>query len=333
MHARSRPLITVAAWVMVQGAHAQPMQSALDPQAPAAQLIATLSGWMMGVFGVVFLLVMLIGGAGLWRGRHAARSLSGRASRNLVIAGGVVVPLLVVVALVVGSVLVEQAASRSAEPAALSVEVSGRQWWWEVRYLDDAGNAIAVTANEIHLPAGAAVRLLLRSADVIHTFWAPNLDGKTDMIPGMTNIAWLRLDQPGRYRGQCAEFCGTQHTLMAFYVVVQTPAEFRAWLDAQTRPAAAAALRQAEGRRLFDAKGCAECHSIRGTAAQGERGPDLTHFATRTTLGAATAPNNRGHLAGWILDPHSIKPGALMPPTALLPDELDALLAYIEALE
>ena len=333
MRARPASCLAIVTLAMMPAAHAQPLQSMLDPQAPAAQLIATLSVWMIGVFGVVFLLVMLIGGAGLWRGRRGARSLSGRASRNLVIAGGVVVPLLVVIALVVGSVLVGQSASRGAERADMSVEIIGRQWWWEVRYLNDAGDPVAVTANEIHLPVGANVKLLLRSADVIHTFWAPNLDGKTDMIPGLTNVAWLRLDTPGRYRGQCAEFCGTQHTLMAFHVVVQTPEEFRSWLDAQARPAAAAAMQEAEGQRLFDAKGCAECHTIRGTAAQGERGPDLTHFATRTTLGAATAPNNRGHLAGWILDPHAIKPGALMPPTALLPDELDALLAYLEALE
>ena len=333
MRARLRPCLAAAAFVMMPAAHAQPLQSMLDPQAPAAQLIATLSLWMIGVFGVVFVVVMLIGGAGLWRGRHGARTLSGRASRNLVIAGGVVVPLLVVIALVVGSVLVGQSASRGAEQADLMVEIVGRQWWWEVRYLDEAGDTVAVTANEIHLPVGASVKLLLRSADVIHTFWAPNLDGKTDMIPGLTNVAWLRPDTPGRYRGQCAEFCGTQHTLMAFQVVVQTPEEFRGWLEAQARPAADTALRNVAGQRLFAAKGCAECHSIRGTAAQGERGPDLTHFATRTTLGAATAPNNRGHLAGWILDPHGIKPGALMPPTALLPDELDALLAYLEALQ
>lgn len=332
MRACPRPSLVIAAFAMTQGAYAQPLQSMLEPQTPAAQLVAILSAWMIGVFGVVFVIVMLIGGAGLWRGRHVARSLSGRASRNLVIAGGVVVPLLVVVALVVGSVLVGQANSPGAERADMTVEIVGRQWWWEVRYLNAAGDAVAVTANEIHLPVGVTAKLLLRSADVIHTFWAPNLDGKTDMIPGMTNVAWLRLDQPGRYRGQCAEFCGTQHTLMAFHVIVQTPEEFRAWLAAQARPAAAAALRQAEGRRLFDAKGCAECHSIRGTAAQGERGPDLTHVATRASLAAATAPNNRGHLAGWILDPHSIKPGALMPPTALLPDELDALLRYLEAL-
>ncbi|HEY9198232.1 MAG TPA: cytochrome c oxidase subunit II, partial [Gammaproteobacteria bacterium] len=187
--------------------HAEaPMQSALDPQAPPAGLIATLSWWMIAVFGLVFIVVMLIGGAGLWRGRRgAARSLSARASRNLVIAGGVAVPLVILIALVIGSVMVGQASTRAYADDALTIEVIGRRWWWEVRYLDRDGKTLAVTANEIHLPAGEPVRLLLRSEDVIHSFWAPNLDGKTDMIPGMTNIAWLRIDNSGVYRGQCAE--------------------------------------------------------------------------------------------------------------------------------
>lgn len=310
-----------------------PLQSALAPQAAPAQFIATLTWWMIGVFAVVFIAVMLVGGVGLWRGRRAARPLHDDVARRLVLAGGVVVPLLVVSGLVVGSVLVDQAAARPAHTAAVTVEVVGRQWWWELRYLDGAGAPVAITANELHLPADAAVRLLLRSADVIHTFWVPNLDGKTDMIPGMTRTAWLRTGAAGRYRGQCAEFCGTQHALMALEVIVQPPAEFAAWLQSQRRPATAKALRHAEGRRLFTAKGCAECHRIRGTDARGERGPDLTHLATRRMLAAAAAPNNRGHLAGWVLDPHGLKPGALMPPTALMPTELDNLLAYLEALQ
>lgn len=328
-----RSAVSAAASAATAPAAAQtPLQSVLDAQAPAAQLIAALSGWMIAVAALVLAAVLLIVGLGLWRGRAAPHVLGANASRRLVIGGGVLVPLAVASALVVGSVRVDQGASQPDTAAALTVEVIGRQWWWELRYLDAADKPVATAANELHVPAGAAVRLLLRSADVIHTFWVPNLDGKTDMIPGMTNIAWLRAAAPGRYRGQCAEFCGTQHTFMALEVVVQPAPAFRAWLAAQARPAAEAALRHGDGRRLFTAKGCAECHSIRGTEAQGARGPDLTHLASRATLAAATVPNNRGHLAGWILDPHAIKPGALMPPTALLPGELDALLAYLEAL-
>lgn len=201
-----------------------PLQSTLNPQAAPAELIAGLTWWMIAVFSLVFILVMLLGGFGIFR---AGKGLTAKASRNLVVLGGVVVPLLVLLGFTVGSLLVGQATSRAYPDATLTVEVIGNRWWWEIRYYDRDQRLLAITANELHLPAGEPVKLLLRARDVIHSFWVPNLDGKTDMIPGMTNVAWLNVPQPGIYRGQCAEYCGTQHSLMAFKVVVQPQGEFQ----------------------------------------------------------------------------------------------------------
>ncbi|MGG2396002.1 cytochrome c oxidase subunit II [Pseudomonas sp. SH1-B] len=309
-----------------------PLQSVLAPRSEAAELIATLTWWMIGTFTVVFLLVMLLAGIALWRGMHARASLSERASRNLVLLGGVVVPSFILVALVIGSILVGQASSGAQGDAELTAEITGNRWWWRIRYFDREGRLLAETANELHLPAAETVRLVLEAKDVIHSFWAPNLDGKTDMIPGISNERWLRIDQPGVYRGQCAEFCGDQHTLMAVRIEVQAQPAFRRWLEHQGQPAVADAQDMGEARRLFSERGCADCHSVRGTAATGLLGPDLTHLASRQTLAAATLPNNRGHLAGWINDPQSSKPGALMPATRLQPEELQALLDYLQAL-
>ena len=310
-----------------------PMQSMLEPRSEPAALIANLSWWMIGTFTVVFLLVMLLAGIALWRGMRARASLSERASRNLVLLGGVVVPSFILVALVIGSILIGQASSGEQGDAELTAEITGHRWWWEIRYLDRDERLLAVTANELHLPAGATVRLVLKASDVIHSFWAPNLDGKTDMIPGIRNERWLRIDQPGVYRGQCAEFCGDQHALMAVRIQVQAQPTFRAWLQHQGGPAVAAAQGMSAARQIFAEHGCAACHSIRGTRAHGQGGPDLTHLASRQTLAAATLPNNRGHLAGWISDPQGSKPGVLMPATLLQPDELQALLDYLQALE
>nr|WP_298138916.1 cytochrome c oxidase subunit II [uncultured Pseudomonas sp.] len=310
-----------------------PLQSALSPRAAPAELIANLSWWMIGIYGLVFVVVMALGLFALYRGRNGERRLTHSASRRLVLLGGVLLPLLILTGFSVASMLVGQASSQPYPDAALTVEVVGKRWWWQIRYYDRDQHLLAVTANELQVPAGQPVKLLLRSSDVIHSFWAPNLDGKTDMIPGLTNTAWLNIPQPGVYRGQCAEFCGTQHSLMAFKVAALAPDEFQRWLDHQSQPAVAAALSHDQGRRVFAASGCADCHSIRGTQADGGEAPDLTHLASRQTLAAGTLPNTRGHLAGWISDPQSNKPGALMPATPLQPQELQALLDYLQALK
>ena len=214
------------------------------------------------------------------------------------------------------------------------MEVTGRLWWWELRYLDADGGEIARTANEMHIPVGEPVTLRLISDNVIHSFWVPQLQGKTDMIPGRVNESWIQAGEPGVYRGQCAEFCGVQHSMMAFLAIAEPAEAFDRWLARQAQPAAEPTEPSlVRGRDVFLRAGCGGCHTVRGTPAAGRTGPDLTHIAGRRTLAAATVPNTRGHLAGWISDPQHVKPGNKMPAATLEPGDLHALIAYLESLE
>jgi cytochrome c oxidase subunit 2 len=211
----------------------------------------------------------------------------------------------------------------------LTIEVIGRNWWWEARYPNGA-----VTANEIHIPAGRAVEVKLSTADVIHSFWVPQLNVKQDQVPRMDNRLWLRADEPGRYRGQCAEFCGLQHARMVFWVEAQPPAQFDQWLareaSAAREPLAPLAVR---GRDIFLNSSCAGCHAIRGTSAAGTLGPDLTHLASRETIGAGLLLLQRDSLSDFIRNAQHAKPGASMPPTEVSEDELAALVDYLMGLE
>jgi cytochrome c oxidase subunit 2 len=190
-----------------------------------------------------------------------------------------------------------------------------------------------VTANEIHIPVGEPVRLKLGSADVIHTFWVPTLSGKTDLIPGQTNLTWLEADTPGVYRGQCNEYCGQQHAHMALAVYADAPDEFGAWWDRQVqaadRPEAAAV---SQGQRQFLLR-CGACHAVRGTLAGGRVGPDLTHLMSRSTIAAGMLPNTVGHLSGWVANPQFIKPGSKMPNLELSGPELDEIRSYLLTLQ
>lgn len=309
-------------------------QSVLAPFSEDARLTAMLSWWFFGVGALILAVTMglLVVALGLARRSGTPRRLSFRAASTLVISGGVVAPVLAIVAITYSGVMigdeVEGAEDRS--DAAPTIEVHGRMWWWEFRYLDQDGDVVAVTANELHLPVGERARLRLASDNVIHSFWVPNLQGKTDLIPGKDNVLYAEPAAPGRWRGQCAEFCGLQHALMGFVVVAQPRPAYEAWLAAQ---AADAAVTGGAGYEAFLKHGCAECHTIRGTAANGEGGPDLTHIASRETLAAATLPNTRGNLGGWITSTHEVKPGALMPPITPEPEELRHLLDFLGALE
>jgi cytochrome c oxidase subunit 2 len=203
-----------------------------------------------------------------------------------------------------------------------------------VQYLDPVASQRVTTANEIHIPVGRPVVLTLKSHDVIHSLWVPNLAGKKDLIPGHETTLALRADRPGRYRGQCAEFCGYQHGKMGLLVIAEPPETFAAWLEAQRRtpPPPTDPLPQ-RGQQVFLAGTCAMCHAIQGTSAFGRVAPDLTHIASRPTLAAATLPNRPGYRAGWIVDSQSLKPGNHMPPNPLNPPDLQALLAYLESLK
>jgi cytochrome c oxidase subunit 2 len=216
----------------------------------------------------------------------------------------------------------------------VAIEVTGHQWWWEVTYYHDIPNKRVTTANEIHIPVGSPVLIRLNSQDVIHSFWAPDLNGKRDLIPGKESSLWLQADTPGVYRGQCAEFCGYQHAKMAFVIVADRPADFQRWYAAQADTAKTPTdSLTSRGQEVFLTSPCVMCHAIHGTPAGATLGPDLTHIASRRYIGAGSLPNTRGNLAGWILDAQGIKPGARMPPNSLAPADLQALLAYLGTLK
>ncbi|HWL65825.1 MAG TPA: cytochrome c oxidase subunit II, partial [Actinomycetota bacterium] len=241
---------------------------------------------------------------------------------------GVFLPFVILAGVYVFSLQEMNELANRGKGAATNIEVIAHNWWWEVRYENSA-----VSANEIHIPTGRPIRLELTSADVIHSFWVPELQVKTDHIPGRTNHMWLQADEPGRYRGQCAEYCGLQHANMIFYVIAHEPQEFERWLAHEVEPAGLPEEAEAQaGAAIFMESSCAGCHAVRGTQAAANLGPDLTHFSTRTTI-AGVLPNARSNLHLFVRDPHGIKPGVAMPPTELDADELDAVLDYLEALD
>jgi cytochrome c oxidase subunit 2 len=305
--------------------------STLAPKGPGAAEIAFLWWLMFGLATFVFILVMALLLFALFRRRDQVEEeeSSRRRDKWLVIAGGIVMPMVILA--IVYFFAFRALASLAAPSEALIIEVIGRQWWWEVHY----PNEIITTANEIHIPVGEPVEFRVTSADVIHSFWVPELHGKIDMIPGRTNSFWIEASQPGVYYGECAEFCGIQHTKMAFYVIAEPADQFGAWVEQQRQPAPEPADEVAQlGQEVFFERAeCSRCHAIKGTSATSNLGPDLTHLASRQTLAAGIIPNTRGHLGGWIINPQNIKPGNLMPSTNLTGEELQALLVYLETLE
>jgi cytochrome c oxidase subunit II len=299
-------------------------QSTLTPHSGPAHDIATL-WWVMFVGAVVVFAVvttLLLIGALRRRGEQRPAQSDSPFARRLVLYGGAIVPLIVLVALF-ALVLhtIPSTSAAEAKKGRLTIRVIGHQWFWEIRYPQSG----VVTANELHMPAGVPVRIEARTADVIHSFWVPELNRKLDMIPGKRNDLLLETSRPGTYRGQCAEFCGLEHGLMAFSVVVQPRDRFQAWLAQQQQTA--------KGNDVFLSSGCGGCHTVRGTPADGTYAPDLTHVASRATLAAGTIANTPENLHRWIRSPQSIKPGNKMPALGLTPGDLDAVVAYLETLK
>jgi cytochrome c oxidase subunit 2 len=216
----------------------------------------------------------------------------------------------------------------------LVVIVTGHQWWWEFSYVDSVAENRVTTANELHVPVGRPVILRLKSSDVIHSFWVPNMHGKRDAIPGYTTLMWFIADKPGSYQGQCAEFCGYEHARMGFLLQAEAPEKFAAWITAAKQAAIEPTDSIAKrGKEVFLSMPCASCHTIGGTKAGGHVGPPLTHIASQSTLAAASYPNNTGYLTAWIVDPQSLKPGANMPQNVLSPQDLRALVHYLQTLK
>jgi cytochrome c oxidase subunit II len=305
--------------------------SALDPKGSGAERIADLTYLLLWISAVVFVIVTLGLAASVLRGRRKTDAVDKRDVRwggPFILVSGGVIPALVLAGVFAVSVRDQALLSKAADEAVITIDVVGHLWWWEARYPNGA-----VTANEIHIPVGETVRLRLTTDDVIHSFWVPQLQAKTDMINGHVNYMWLDADEPGRYRGQCAEFCGLEHAKMLFYVVAEPRPTFDEWVDNEALDVAAPFTPTAEdGERIFLDGSCAGCHAIRGTDATETLGPDLTHLATRQTLAAGIVPNTRDDLEELILHPQTVKPGITMPPTTLTEDELDALLEYLEQL-
>ena len=309
----------------------------VHPTGPQARRIADMT-WYLTITGTaVFLAVMGILAWALWRAHLRGEAIGGdRTERTMTrwLVGGVAATTLILLATLIYNFATGRALANFAEPDALTVRVTGHQWWWEVQYQDPVYSRRVTTANEIHVPVGRRVRLEVQSRDVIHSFWVPNLHGKLDLIPGYTGTTYFMADQPGVFLGRCAEYCGLQHARMDIRVIAESPDEFAAWYEGQLRSAAPPADRiQQKGQQVFLSSRCVMCHTIRGTPASSRVGPDLTHLASRMTIAAGTLPNTRGHLAGWVMDPQRIKPGVRMPPNPLAPDELRALLDYLQSLK
>jgi cytochrome c oxidase subunit 2 len=290
----------------------------------------------LSIIVVVFIAVAVVAGVLVRsRGKHGPNLvISARAGGGLWwIYGGAGVSTIILIAFVAWTVTtMADLATPPSEPS-LTVDVSARQWWWGFRY-DDSDPAKAFnTANEIHIPVGEPVRFNLTSPDVIHSFWVPALAGKVDVIPGRSNFLWLEADKPGVYRGQCSEYCGRQHAEMAFSVIAEPRPEFEAWRATQRTPAPKPKTAELQNGLAHFVDRCGKCHSVRGTEAKGNKGPDLTHVVSRSTLAAGMLDNNLGNLSGWIAHPQGLKPGALMPDIPMSGPEFQSVLSYVETLK
>lgn len=306
--------------------------SVLAPKGPVAQHITNLWWLLFWMALAVFVIVMgfLLGAIFRRRPDDDDRISEPVGGNRVVLFGGVIGPAIILLVVFGATLWTLRLIATPATEEELTIHVIGQRWWWEVQYPQQQ----FATANEIHIPANRPVRIVLSSDNVIHSFWVPELQGKMDLMPGKTNSLWLEADEPGIYRGECAEFCGVQHAKMNFLVIAQPEEEFATWLTHQQQPAAAPEASLArQGQAIFFSAKCMECHTIRGTDATGKLGPELTHIASRRTLASAVVDNNLGNLGGWISDPEHIKPGSLMPAADITGVELQALLAYLATLE
>lgn len=314
-------------------------QSALEPMGPASAELFRLIWFFTALSAVIWLAVIAVMITAIIR-RDRARGdpLALDASRERRATGWVTIATgataIVLIGLTLSSYFSNRTLAGIGADAVLTIRITGHQWWWEVRYENEQPSRVLTTANEIHIPSGEPVRLVLASTDVIHSFWVPSLAGKLDLIPGHENVLELRADKPGVYRGQCAEFCGFQHAHMGILIIAEPRPEFDAWLEHQLQPAPLPASGEEQaGHDLFMNRPCVMCHKIGGTTAGGIVGPNLTHVSSRTTLAAGTLPMDESSLAAWITDPQSIKPGAHMPVIDLGGDDLRSIVAYLDRLK
>ncbi len=302
-----------------------------------ARAITILWWFFFALLAAIFVIVIGIAAASLRNGsrlpepsHRPAPAVESKLQKTVGIAIGATV--LILFALLIVSVATGRNIANPAHD--LTIEITGNQWWWYVRYANNDPSRIVVTANEVHIPIGTPVELRLMSNDVIHSFWVPGLNGKRDLIPSRVNAQWIRAERPGRYRGQCAEFCGLQHAHMGLVVVADEPQDFENWYNWQLQSSFSPSDDETRrGQQIFLSKACVLCHSIQGTPANGQVAPDLTHLASRSTIAAGTRPNTKGDLAGWITDPQSVKPGNHMATVPIGADEIQPLVDYLESLK
>jgi cytochrome c oxidase subunit 2 len=330
----------LAAGCAVEAPAANSTPSLLDANGPGAAIIRDEWSILSAVGIAIWMLVLALMLVALLRQRErrsrpaamleAVPAAHAGGGTRWIWLGGIAMPLVVLLGVFALNVRDIRALAAPPSPPTVAVRIEGHRWWWEVEY-PDLG---ITTANQLYIPAGQAVQVELTTADVIHSFWVPQLQFKRDLIPGQTNSLWLQADKPGVYRSLCAEYCGLQHAQMHFMVVALEPAAYEQWIAHEGSDAVSPSdpLAQA-GQQVFLGTTCVYCHAVRGTPAAGEVGPDLTHLASRLTLAAGSLENNTGNLAGWILDPQHIKPGALMPPASLTGQQLQELLAYLTTLK
>ncbi|WP_149036565.1 cytochrome c oxidase subunit II [Aurantiacibacter atlanticus] len=320
----------------------------LDPAGPYADSVLVLAWALIGIGVVVTAIVVGALYVAIRGPDRFKRKLGGE---KAVWIGGIAFPGVVLTGLLVWGLTLTASLTEPVPDDAMRIRVTGYMWWFDVEYLDERGNVVLRDANELHLPVDQPVVLELESGDVIHSFWVPNLSGKRDMIPGRTNELVIQADRPGRFGGVCAEYCGGPHALMGFVTLAHDAAAWEEWWTARTTPIPAAAEQDVpgdlpalatpapiadvpdgpDGRELFMASGCAACHRVAGTEANGLTGPDLTYIGSRLSLGAGILPNNRGTMIGWIGDSQSIKPGNRMPSYDMLSaEELEAIAIWLE---
>jgi len=317
-------------------------QTSLNPVGPGAQHIEVEFSLIFWITAIVYCLVMIALVIFVVRRRHSLSIMpepmpttpeSDRWAK-VAVSGAMVVTVLLLFTMLIGSFVSGHALGKMNRETAYTIDVYGHQWWWEIQYPNNEPYKTVVTANEIHVPVGVPLRIHGTSRDVIHSFWAPNVQGKRDLMPGYDTDVMMQIDQPGTWRGQCAEYCGEQHAHMSFYMIAESGPQFQQWLEKQAATSISPSTQQAtRGQQVFLSHACSMCHTIRGTPAGSRVGPDLTHLASRSTIAAGALPNTIGNLGGWILNAQSIKPGCRMPPNHMTGTELQDLLAYLETLK
>ncbi len=310
----------------------------LDGRAGEARRVAGIWWLMFTLATIVYVVVAAFIVIAVVRGRRkrppdtapGRSEAGGPADDTFIWFGGIIAPVLILAVLAVVTVTTTQVL-RKPQSDELKIQVVGKRWWWDIHYPAEG----VTTASEIHIPVGRPIDIELSSDNVIHSFWVPQLAGKVDTIPGQVNHLRLRADKAGTYRGECAEYCGIEHAHMSFIVIAESPVDFDRWM---TRRRGGAGLTSTSdladrGQLVFTRETCAGCHTVKGTQATGTVGPDLSDFGGRAWIGSVMVANTASNLARWITDPGAVKPGTLMPPTALSSDDRDAIVAYLEGLK